>query len=302
MKTSWSPQVLAPCVLLLVVNRAALGEQQPLSAPAAQAIAERFVNDWVSLNGLKGKDSSCRARELYFNAALTGWYYSFRAPGVGASLDVSVSQKIVVSFTAHHSGLRTPQRKGGKWLSAKQQLKAVKGMARVDLAEAQKRSESFLAQVYPRFRDRDFKLRYGQLRVRGGNVSSYSFGWKEAIDLEEPVAYPNRIVVEVNPVTGIVCSYSAQDYSLPRGFKIVLEAREAVAKAKPYFRERLRDDYSDLPGKTQAKLHYVPARRLGDKDRICWYVDYYSTYTSTYVCVMFDVTTGERVRDPEEGE
>lgn len=291
-------------LVLAAAGAACGGAEGERDAPDAgetarmQAIAERFVAEWAKGHRAPSSGGKCVLGPREFNSVHTGWCYSFDAEDLGVAGYVSVSQELVVDFIAYGHGLSAPQWKNGRYLSDDERLTEVRKLIRIPLAKARERASSFLAAVYPRFRQRQFQLMSGKLRIL--NDATYTFRWREAFDPAKPTAFPNHLEIDINPATGMIVAYSAEDYRLPGGFKLGLTREQALKKAHDAARPRLEDPDWKLNRGPLIRFAYVPAKDMADADRICWAITYRFAWARDdtflrHFTFYFDAATGERL-------
>lgn len=298
-----------PPVSLLVVAALCCGacagavheDEERRGGARLRAAAERFLVQWMEASQLQGSKPKCAFRDRDFNDTLTGWYTEFHCPNPQALVFVSHSQKMVVCLLTSVGELRPPRREGERVLSPEERKAAVRPRIRFSLGQARERAERFLAAVYPDFQQRRFAIQRQELVYR--EWVAYCLQWEEACDLDRPTTLPNEIDVRVNPETGVILDYDAENYSLPEGFRLGLTAEGAVKKAeaslqslvsKPWFKP-LKD-----PG---VSLMYLPARETGARDRVAWAVVYSLERKgggdTMYPLRVFDAATGARIREAE---
>lgn len=256
-------------------------------------VADQFVAAWMRMSKFKGRREACEFQERAFNRSLTGWYYKFRCYRPKAMVYVSEHQGIVTSFFGTEHELRTPSWSEGRQLSEQERVQAVKRKIKIPMVEARKLAERFAVEVYPRFRGRDFVLSNKKLAV--GYATAFRFTWIESFDAGHPKAFPNRLTVEVNPVSGIVVSYEATNYLLPEGFRIALTSEQALEKANASMKRMLERSDLQLVKEPNVSPVYVVAKEESEEDRICWMVLYVFKVGRSRRCEsrLFDVTTGE---------
>jgi len=273
---------------------------KPEAKNEARTIAEQFIGQWAKANQLKSPPISWEPIEIGFGHTCTGWNYQLESVEPAVFMFVSARQKLVLSFSCYDHFLSTPNWKDGVLLSNEQQVAEVRKLVRVPAAKAQSHARSFAATVYPRFSERDFELVKAGLVVR--TDASYEFRWRERFDTDRPTTYPNELFIAVNPKTGIICEYEAENYSLPDGFKIGMTRKQAFAKANGELQKQLTPGTKLLSPPTMI-MRYLSSRDGKEPDRVVWSfrADLYDGFTSIFER-RYDVMTGEQIATDEEAE
>jgi len=264
-----------------------------------RAIAQRFLDAWAKECGIEVVQARWRFAGRDFSINRSGWHYEFERKDPRRSVYVSLDRRLVVFFTANHLGLRIPSRREGKDLTDQETESFLKEHTKVPLDEARQRAHRFVAKVYPDFEKRDFKLIRGELRA--GRTGYYDFHWEEVVDLEAPKNLPNDIELKMNPKTGVVVLYRAEDYSLPKGFRLGMTAQEADKKAEESVKALRANTKLELRGKWGPQLWYLPVKQGKAEDRVYWGVSYWFAPPEgpeefmRYVDCCYDATTGEPI-------
>jgi len=273
------------------------------AAPEAVAeyrkTAERFLEAWAKECGIEVVQARWRFAGRDFSINRTGWHYEFEREDFERSLCVSLDQRLVVLFSAWDLDLEIPFTRNGRGLTDEERENLVKEHTKVPLKEARERARRFVAAVYPDFEKRDFKLIRGELRT--GRTGYYDFHWEEVVDLEAPKNLPNDIHVEINPKTGVIVYYRAQDYKLPKGFRLGMTAQEADKKAEESVKALRANPKLECRSKWGPRLWYLPVKEGKAKDRIYWGVFYSFAPPGDpgefmrFVDRGYDATTGEPI-------
>lgn len=282
---------------------------KPPQAPdGLHAIAARFMAHWSKMNGLEKLPGDWKPDHALCSAD----YYYCRNEDLGACLGVGQRAGCVTYF---HAGLYDwcpPFYDGTRKITRDERRRWIKDNTKVSIEGALERVQKFLSKVYPNFAERHFDLVENRLDI--SDTAHYRFSFREAFDAKNPKGFANQIDVELNPHTGVIPAYSAQNDSLPRGFVFGLKAEDAITKAN----ETMKDYFSNkklrlAPGEPTIWLRYATGGTPAERNRVIWVVGYLFDVLEPLrrllkgeppdsLCVfrVFDAATGERMRQEEE--
>jgi hypothetical protein len=177
---------------------------------------------------------------------------------------------LVVSFLSNERELRPPYWRDGRKLSADERRRLAQDRIKLSLAQARERAERFLTRVYPDFALREFTIQRQELVYR--EYVAYMFQWEGAFNPDHPTSYPNAIDMTMNPETGVILDYSAEDFCLPEGFRFGFTREDAIREANAAVQDLRSKPWFKEVGEPHASLMYIPAKRRTARDRLCWVV------------------------------